>query len=90
MEIEYESGTLGDAAVLLEAYRDELADNGMHEQARALTGLEVFDVSQAETAIQILKKLPIATKEPQGLRGYAITALQRAVEQTRRQSVSAA
>lgn len=90
METEYESTTLGDAAVLLEAYRDELADNGMHEQARALTGLEVFDVSAAEAAIMILKNLPVAKREPEGLRFYAITALQKAVERTRLDSINAA
>lgn len=86
MEQEYESTTLGDAAVLLEAYRDELADNGMLEQARVLTGLEVFDVSAAQVAIQVLKKLPMAKKEPEGLRFYTIVALQKAVETTTRLS----
>lgn len=85
MELErlYESHTLGDAAVLLEAYRDTLADQGRQDLARALTGLEVYDISAAQQAIMVLVNLPVGADEPDGLRHYTILALERAIEQTR-------
>lgn len=80
---QYEHDALGDAAVLLECYRDELANKGLVEQFRAINGLEVFTAPAAEATVQILRALPVGDTEPEGLRGYTIQALAKAAMQAR-------
>lgn len=83
MEPTYEHDALSDAAILLECYRDELANTGLVEQYRVLDGLEVYSAKAAEDTIKLLQEMPTDDAEPIGLRDYTILALRRAAQQAR-------
>ena len=53
---------LSNVSAMLETLRDELERGGFSEQALQLKGMELFDASGAQTALQILENMPDSTK----------------------------
>lgn len=52
-----------DAAMLLDACREELERSGFLGQAEALRGIEVLDRSGAEVALMTIRQLPSASQD---------------------------
>jgi hypothetical protein len=70
---------LGNAAVMLEACREEYIRAGFREDAAALMGLELTSANALTLAWLTLRSLPKRTPEVEDVRNYTLVSLQSAL-----------
>lgn len=70
---------LGNAAIMLDACREEYIRAGFREDAAALTGLELTSANALSLAWLTLRSLPKRTPEVEDIRNYTLVSLKSAI-----------